>query len=210
VSLPDFYRFERTAVDFSLRGGSTNSYFIRDRDMNLVAYCLVKGMCITHPTVFQETPEASTPWFHMVAERKILNRAYFLFEPEWTSPFATVTSRGKGHWRILDDAERQVGVFVDQSSTGEKVAEAVLGGSPDTYAVVYGERVLAHIRMQPRPETELPSREPGFLKRVFKKFMQPSDWVMVLEPGSAGMDHRPLLAGMILLIEHTISMAKSN
>jgi len=210
VSLPDFYRFERTTLDFSMRGGSTNSYHIRDRQMDLVAYCLVKGMCITHPTVFQKTPEDQTAWFHMQAERKILNRAYFLYEPERSAPFATVTSRGKGLWRILDDAERQVCRFVDQSSTGEKVAEAVLGGSPDRYAVLGAERVLARIRMEPRPDTEPPSQEPGFLKRVFKKFMRPSDWVMALEPGSVLMDHRALLAGMILLIEHTISMAKSN
>ena len=190
--------------------GSTNSYFIRDRNMCPLAYCQVKGKCITHPTIFRSAPETESAWFRMEAKRKILNMTYFLYESSEATPFATITQKGKGLWRALDGADREQCRFVDSSTKGEKTAEILLGGSPDRYAVVAAERVLARIRMEPRPEEEPTSQDQGFLKRIFKTITRKSDWVMALEPTSADVDHRTLIAGMILLIEHTIAGHKSD
>jgi hypothetical protein len=195
----DYYRFETRM----------NSYFIRDRNMDLIAYCLVKGRCITHPTIFKPTAEEEDPLFRMEAKRKVLNRTYYLFDPLGTRPFATIAQGGKGLWRVLDDTDRERCVFVDSGTKGEKVAEAVLGGSPDRYAVIAGDRVLAQIRMEPRPEKESSLEDRGFFKRIVKAVTRRSDWVMALEEQSTGVDHRTLIAGMILLIEQTIAMSRS-
>lgn len=190
--------------------GSTNSYFIRDRDMVLLAYCLVKGKCITHPTIFRSTPEAEQPWFRMEAERKVLNRTYYLFDHSDVKPFATITQKGRGLWRVLDDSDRERCVFVDSSTSGEKAADIILGGSPDRYAVTTGDRIWARIRMEPRPEEKPTSHDQGFLKRILKRITRRSEWVLALEPETTGLDHRTLLAGMILLIEHTIAGHRSD
>ena len=205
----DYYRFESKMEDASILKGSTNSYFIRDRNMDLVAYCLVKGKCITHPTIFQSSVEEEQPLFRMEAKRKILNKTYFLFDPLGARPFATIAQGGKGLWRILDDEGREQYAFVDSSTTGEKVGAAVLGGSPDRYAVIAGDRVIAQIRMETRPENESSDGNPGFLKRIVKAITKRSDWVMALEAEATDVDHRTIIAGMILLIEQTIAMRRS-
>lgn len=205
----DFYRFERKTEEASTSKGSTNSYFIRNQDLTLLAYCLVKGRCITHPTVFRTSPEAES-WFRMDAKRKVLNMTYFLFEPGTSKPFATITCRGKGCWRILDATDREACYFADGSTWADTTGQVLLGGSPDRYLVISERSALAHIRMEPRPEPGQPAENQGFLKRALKAFLRKSDWVMTLEPSAVNLDHRLLIAGMILLIEHTISMARSN
>jgi hypothetical protein len=207
----NYYRFDSKTDDASILKGSTNSYFIRDRKMDLLGYCQVKGKCITHPTMFRSSPEAGTEWFRMEAKGKFLNMTYFLFEPDGPEPFATITQKGKGLWRVLDKAGQEHCRFVDCRSMGEKTAEALLGGSPDDYAITSGgDLVLARIRMEPRPDEESGVQEQGFLRRIFKNFTRKSDWIMALEPESAETDRRPLIAGMILLIEHTIAGHKSD
>lgn len=176
--------------------------------MTLQAYCMVKGRCITHPTVFRASPEAELPWFCMDARRKVLNMTYFLFEPGTSKPFATLTCRRKGCWRILDTTDREVCSFADGSGWVHKAGQALLGGSPDEYLVLAEQSVVAHIHEEPRPEADKPAENQGFLRRMLKAFMRTSDWVMLLEPNATTLDHRLLLAGMILLIEHTIPMAR--
>jgi hypothetical protein len=105
---------------------------------------------------------------------------------------------GAGH------ADRELCRFVDPTKIGEKILRETLGGSADAYVALRDREVLAEIRQEPRPGKEESCQNQGILKRLAKWITTRSDWVLDIRPGALALDRRPLLAGMILLLEHTI------
>ncbi len=164
----DYYRFEQKAEDASILKGPINSYFIRDRDMHLIGSCQAVGKCIKAPTCFRRASEKDTDWFCMKPKGKLLNLTYFLFDPDGSSPFFTVTGRGGAKWRVLNDADRELCRFVDPTKIGEKILRETLGGSADTYVVLRDREVLAEVRQEQRLEKEESCQNQGILKRLAK------------------------------------------
>jgi hypothetical protein len=204
----DFYRFDRTQVERTSAFKGTNSWYaITDaRDRPLFA-CHVIGSCLGGTSTFHASREREEVLFRLEPKRKALNLTYYVCEGESGPQIATLelfVSRGM---KVCGPDGREQYRVVDPQGKLDEFMQAVLEGACGEYALVADDKLIGRFGRRDRTQEPTTARK-GLLgivlKGLAKAFLR--DWCVELEDEGKGIDdHRPLLAGMILMQEQTIA-----
>ncbi len=203
-----FYRFVRTGVEsMSALKGNNSWYSIADAQGEPVFACHVEGSCLGGTSTFHSSPEDEAVLFRLEPKRKFLNLTYYVCEGATGPRIATLelfVSRGM---KVSDAGGREQYRVVDARGKLDKFVEGVMEGACGEYALVADDKLIGSIERRDRPEEPKPERKGllGFVGKVLSKALL-RDWCIDLaEEGKLIEDHRPLVAGMVLLLEQTIS-----
>jgi hypothetical protein len=174
-----------------------------DGDGDLYLSCDIYGECIRSPTVYT-SPRGEDYEFVMTAKGKFLNATYYL-EDNMGVRFATITRKGIGfRWKILGGKDQEMARIIDPASRKEAFFRELLSTSPDSYAVVVNDDLVAVIKNEQLSE-KIRQKPRNFIGRFFDKTIGKAGLTLRLEAGYvACFDTRILVAGMTLLRVHDI------
>ena len=185
------------------------TYEYRDEKGTVQWSCDVFGSCISAPTVFAPQAEGYAA-FTMTAKGKFMNATYFLNDAGGNR-FATITRKGVGfRWKVLAPDDSELIRVVDPASWKEAMVRDVLGGLPDSFAVIENDRFVARVAKEDLVEaakTKPKNKLGRFLDRVFTSRAM----TLRVEDGQQlSVDARILVAVMTLLQVHDITGAASS
>ena len=185
------------------------TYEYRDRQGEIQWHCDVFGSCISAPTKFIAAA-AGRDNFTMTAKGKFMNATYFL-DDAGGNRFATITRKGVGfRWKALGPDNEEICRAVDPASWKEAVVRDVLGGLPDSFAIIQDGSFVARIAKEDLVEgakTKPRNRLGKFLDKVFGNRAV----TLQFEEGRpASLDTRVLISTMTLLDVHDITGASAS
>ena len=185
------------------------TYEYRDEQGDIQWNCDVFGSCISAPTVFAPQAEGCKA-FTMTAKGKFMNATYFL-DDAGGSRFATITRKGVGfRWKVLDPGNTELIRAVDPASWKEAMVRDVLGGLPDSFAVIENDRFVARIAKEDLVEAAK-TKPRNKLGRFLDKVFASRAMTLRVEDGQQlSVDARILVAVMTLLQVHDITGAASS
>ena len=130
---------------------------------------------------------------------------YFVSVPGQSEVKATIelfVSRGM---RVFSDDESELFRVVDSRAPLDKFMTDALEGACTSYNIACNESCVGDFKNHKRPSKKT-NQAKGFIRRSIGKLLGPgSDWCLDLGDNAHHIvDHRPLLATMVLLLEHTI------
>jgi hypothetical protein len=183
--------------------GYESTYTFYDGDGDLYLSCDIYGECIGSPTIYT-SPRGEDHEFVMTAKGKFLNATYYL-EDSVGARFATVTRKGIGfRWKILGTEDQEMARIIDPSSRKEAFFRELLSASPNSYAVVANDDLVAVIRNDQLSEN-IRQKPKNFVARLLDRAIGQVGLTLRLEPGYVSrFDTRILVAGMTLLRVHDI------
>ncbi len=206
------YRFKKTEVErLSALKGEDSWYCISDERDQPLYLCHVVGNCLGGTSTFHASREDPQVLFRIEPRRKVLNLTYTVSEGEAGPPIATLKLFASRGMQVRDAGGRELFQVVDPQGKLDKFMQTVLEGCCSAYAIVDDERrIIGHFERRERPEvsSEAPARK-GFIGRLLNDVAKAllRDWCARLEgDGKALVDHRPLLAGLVVLIEQSIRL----
>jgi hypothetical protein len=208
----NFYRFLKYKVEGnSLLKGEDSWYRISDADEKPLWAVRVAGNCLGGTTRFHASGEDPRVSFRLEPKRKFMNLTYFVGEGEGGPVIATIRLKASRGMQVTSPTGEDVFSIVDPAKPFDKFMQTVLGGCCTEYAVAAGREVVGEIERRRRPVSEgvQPAGPFGRLRRkIFGAIAM--EWCVELAgDGSCILDHRPLLAAMILLQEQTIRLDQS-
>ncbi len=202
-----FYRFKRTEIEsMSMLKGTASWYDICDEEGNLLFACHVTGSCVSGVTTFHASQEDERVLFRMEPKRKFLNLTWFVNEGEQGPRVATIELFKTRGFKVRGPHGHEVFRAVDPQGAFDKLMQDVLEGACSKYALVADEHVIGTFDTRERPPGDEPKRKGllGLLIKGLDKVLA-RDWCVELEDeGKVIDDHRPLLGGLMLLLEQTI------
>ncbi len=204
----DFYRFKGIKCEsVSALKGTNSWYSISDAEDREIFACHVIGSCLGGISTFHRSPEDEEVLFRLEPKRKFLNLTYYVCEGESGPRIATLelfVSRGM---KVCGPDGREQYRVIDPQGKLDKFMQTVLEGACGEYALVGDDKVIGQFGRRDR--TEEPAKERKGLRGLIMKGLSKillRDWCVEIEDeGKAIEDHRPLLAGMILMQEQTIA-----
>jgi len=203
-----FYRFKRTKMEsLSALKGATSWYSIADANDEPLFACHVVGSCLGGTTTFHETADEEEVLFRLDAKRKWLNLTYYVCEGASGPRIATLELFASRGMKVSGPDGGEQYRVVDPQGKLDKFMQDVLEGACGEYALVSDDRVIGQFGRRDRAEEARPTRKGllGWVSRGLSKMLS-RDWCVELEDEGKGIDdHRPLLAGMILMLEQTIA-----
>jgi hypothetical protein len=208
-----FYRFNQTKVEsISAFKGANSWYSITDEQNELLYECHVIGNCLGGTSTFHASREEAEVLFRLEPKRKVLNLTYYVCEGESGPRIATLEVFKTRGMKVCGPDGREQYRVIDPQGKLDKFMQAVLEGACSEYALVSDEKMIGQFGRRDRTD-EKPAARKGllgiFLKGLAKAFLR--DWCVELEEeGKVIDDHRPLLAGMILLLEQSIANDQAN
>lgn len=203
-----FFRFERSAGATSLLKGQTADYEIRSRDGSLLFTCQTMGGGITRPTVLVDGDGAAVAT--LKARRRILNRAYDLFDGE--GAIAKIHTKLGTSWRVDVPEGTPRFKIMDSEKAAKASLRDALGGAPDTYVVLEREHAIGRVERVKRPAATAgdQKRGVGFLREALASVLKVFDWSLLLEEPLDARSTQALIAATLLLQEHTIQHHRSS
>lgn len=202
-----FYRFDRTQVEsMSALEGTNSWYSIKGANDEPLFACHVVGSCLGGTTTFHRSREDEEVLFRLEPKRKVLNLTHYVSEGEHGPRIATVELFASRGMKVRNPDNRELYRLVDPQGKLDKFMQTVLEGACSECALVADGKMIGQFGRRGRPEGSAPARK-GLLGIVLKSLTKVllRDWCVELEDGGKGIDdHRPLLAGMILMLEQTI------
>jgi hypothetical protein len=140
-----------------------------------------------------------------------MNLTYIVAEGDRSPVIATIHLKASRGMKVTGPAGEDDYSIVDPARPFDKFMQDVLGGCCTEYAVLAGRDIIGAIERRRRPMRER-AQPTGFIGRLRRKISQAMEihWCVELAgDGSCIIDHRPLLAAMILLQEQTIRLDQS-
>ncbi len=185
------------------------TYEYRDENGDVQWNCDVFGSCISAPTVFAPQSEDREA-FTMRAKGKFMNATYYL-EDAGGDRFATITRKGVGfRWKVLAPDDTELVRAVDPASWKEAVVRDVLGGLPNSFAVIESKQFVARIAKEDLVEAAK-TKPRNKLGRFLDKVFASRAMTLRVEDGQQlSVDTRILVAVMTLLQVHDITGAASS
>ncbi|MDJ0847180.1 MAG: hypothetical protein QNK04_02250 [Myxococcota bacterium] len=203
-----FYRFKRTQMEsLSALKGANSWYAITGAHDEPRFACHVIGSCLGGTSTFHASREDAAVLFRLEPKRKFLNLTYYVSEGESGPRIATIELFAGRGMKVRGPGGREQYRVVDPQSKLDKFMQTVLEGACSEYALVADDRVIGQFGRRDRNEEPTTERK-GLLGWVMKGLAKAllRDWCVELEDeGKVIDDHRPLLAGMILMLEQTIA-----
>lgn len=204
----NFYRFNRSEFEsLSALKGANSWYSITDAKDEPLFACHVIGNCLGGTSTFHRSREDEEILFRLEPKRKVLNLTYYVCEGESGPRIATLevfVSRGM---KVCGPDCRELYRVIDPKDKLDKFMQAVVEGACSEYVLVANDKLIGQFGRRERTEEPTTTRKDLLslaLKGLAKVFLR--DWCVELEEeGKVIDDHRPLLAGMILMLEQTIS-----
>jgi len=204
-----FYRFIKTETErLSILKGEDSWFEIRDADDAVLHHCHVVGSCLGGTSTFHPTRDSSEVSFRLEPKWRFLTITWYVAEGRTGPRLATLKLFASRGMKIADPDGRELYRIVDPQSGLDKIMQDMLDGCCSEYAVVRDDELIGEFARRERPHPPEPKRK-GLLGRLLrgvqKVFLR--DWCLELhDDGGIVKDHRPLLAGLILLQEQTIRM----
>jgi len=203
-----FYRFKQTQVESISAFKGANSWYSIESARNEMLYaCHVIGNCLGGTSTFHASRDENEVLFRLEPKRKILNLTYYVCEGEAGQRIATLELFKTRGLKVCGPDDREQYRVIDPQGKLDKFMQTVLEGACSEYALVSDDRMIGQFGRRDRPEEESNARKGlvGMILRGLSKVLL-RDWCVELEDeGKAIEDPRPLLAGMILLMEQTIA-----
>ena len=208
----DFYRFRRTELEsLSALKGANSWYAITGARNEPLYACHVVGSCLGGPSTFHASREDERVLFRLEPRRKLLNLTYFVCEGEDGPRIATLELFASRGMKVCGPDGREQYRVVDPKGKLDKLMQDLLEGACGEYALVADDRLIGRFERRERPGEPATDRK-GLLGRVLKGLSKAllRDWCIELEDeGKVIDDPRPLVAGMILMLEQTIAHDQS-
>jgi hypothetical protein len=207
----NFYRIRKTLVEkLSMIKGEDSWYTVYGESMQEVLCCHVLGNCTRGLSAHREK-DGSEVLFRMQPKGKLMNMTYFVNAGSAGSLLATIKLFVGRGMKILDPQGQEVYRIIDARGALDKVVVDVLEGACTEYALVRDGERLGLFKPRKRPASGSASGH-GLIRRTILKVLgSSSDWSMELGDRAGKIeDHRPLLAALILLKEHTIRNDQSS
>ncbi len=185
------------------------TYEYRDEAGDTQWNCDVFSSCISAPTVFSPQADGCKA-FTMTAKGKFMTATYFLDSADGNR-FASITRKGVGfRWKVVAPGDIELIRVVDPASWKEAMVRDVLGGLPDSFAVIENDRFVARIAKEDlvdAAKTKPKNKLGRFLDKVFTSRAM----TLRVEDGQrSSVDTRILVAIMTLLQVHDITGAASS
>jgi hypothetical protein len=205
------FRFEASVVATSLLAGESKDYQIKGADGALLFSCRTVGGGTTRPTVLLDADGAEVAT--LAARRRVLNFAYDLFPAGGGAALAAfrMQVRVRRSWRIELPPGTERFSILDAETAARSLMRNALGGSPDVYLVLEGERAVARVEQSARPLPEqAPTGRLGHLRRRLLSALPPQDWTLLLDDDLPADRTLVLIAATLLLQDHTIRGSRTS
>ena len=203
-----FYRFKRTQLEsLSALKGANSWYAVSGAHDEPLFACHVIGSCLGGTSTFHASRDDDEVLFRLEPKRKLLNLTYYVSEGEAGPRIATLELFASRGMKVCGPDGREEYRVVDPQGKLDKFMQTVLEGACSEYALVADDRVIGQFGRRDRAEDPTTARR-GLLGRLLQGLAKAllRDWCVELEDeGKVIEDHRPLLAGMILMLEQTIA-----
>lgn len=204
----DFYRFRQIEVErISALKGTNSWYSITDAQDVLLYECHVIGSRLGGTSTFHASRDQNEVLFRLEPKRRFLNLTYYVCEGETGPRLATLELFKSRGMKVCGTDGREQYRIVDPQGRLDRFMQTVFDGVCSEYALVSDDETIGRLGRRERTDEEPVGRR-GLLGRFLKGLAKAlsRDWCLELEDeGKAIEDHRPLLAGMILLLVQTIA-----
>jgi hypothetical protein len=203
------YRFIRKYEYAGKPRGYTNSYAIHGPDDALLLYCEVIRHAVRDACPVYTTAAKTEHAFIIAPVRALIVSRYMVYAGATEQVIGSLKRHIPGrsiHWTIHNPDGAVCGHLGDPASLGEQLLRNALDGSPDEYAVIADGQLVAGLKRGAKRE---PAGVRG-LRGLLVKLLTPPDWVLTIHAGQAErIDHRLLIAGVILLHEQDMRIARA-
>ena len=207
----NFYRFRKTEVEkLSLVKGEDSWYTIYDSEMQQLFCCHVLGNYNRGMTAHPDREDLNE-LFRLEPKGKLLNMTYFVSVPGQSEAMATIKLFVSREMRVFSDHDSELFRVVDSRAPLDKFMTEALEGACTSYKIACNESCIGDFKRHKRA-TKNSSETKGLIRRSIGKLLEPgSDWCLNLGDNAHHVaDHRPLLATMVLLLEHTIRLDQAS